>query len=80
MAHADDGPFVLASDYDALAARCAELEKDAARYRWLKDRPSLRISWYRCGGKFDPVGHLGDFDSLIDAEMQPDADGERHGS
>jgi hypothetical protein len=34
--------IVRASDYDALAARLAEAERDAARYRWLRDsRPNV---------------------------------------
>lgn len=31
--------YVLASDYDALASRLAEAERDAARYRWLRINP-----------------------------------------
>lgn len=29
--------YVAAADYEELAARCEALEKDAARYRWLRD-------------------------------------------
>jgi hypothetical protein len=31
------GEFVRLEDYDALTAKCAELEKDAARYRKVRD-------------------------------------------
>lgn len=34
---AKDDVLALLDDYEALEARLAELEKDAARYRWLCD-------------------------------------------
>ena len=37
MNEAADGPYVLASDYDALAAERDALRRDAERYRWLRD-------------------------------------------
>jgi len=39
MNAAPDGEFVTFKDYDALVARLAEAERDAARYRWLRDSP-----------------------------------------
>lgn len=53
------------AERDALAARVAELEADAARYRWLRD-------------EYDPSVHLEDlfyasgerFDALIDGELE----------
>ena len=46
LAHKDfpDIPadVVAASDYDALAARLAEAERDAARWRWFREHASVR--------------------------------------
>lgn len=67
---------VLASDYDALTARVAELEKDAARYRWIRDHAEVsfdrQVKWKptncphpiftRCGGKHE-------LDLMTDADM-----------
>lgn len=36
MEEDDVGNYVLHSDYAALEARVAELEKDAERYRWIR--------------------------------------------
>ena len=33
----DAGIYVLASDYDALRAQLAEAQRDAERYRWLRE-------------------------------------------
>ncbi len=41
------GLFVHESDYEALAARLAEAERDAARYRWLKtERGAAAHEWW----------------------------------
>lgn len=37
MFECDDGEFIRVFDYVELEERVAELEKDAARYRWLRD-------------------------------------------
>lgn len=62
----------LKGDYDALKARVAELEKDAARYRWLKS-DAQRLD--------DATQILPEcFDSYIDSMMaSPGADGGQHG-
>lgn len=35
---AEEIEYVLRKDYDALRSRLAEAERDAARYRWLRER------------------------------------------
>lgn len=54
-------------DRDTLKARVAKLEKDAARYRWLRDDQSAAL-WYErnwCLHETDKQ-----FDAAIDAAMQ----------
>ena len=53
-----DGNYVLHSDYAALEARVAELERDAERYRWL----SLAV-----------YGDKALADSFVDASMSREA-------
>lgn len=38
LADAEPRTVVLATDFDALAKRLEEAERDAARYRWLRER------------------------------------------
>lgn len=60
---------VLAFDYDALAARCAAAEKDAARYRWLREGD---YPWRTERMLRDSHGWLmtdDDLDAAIDAAM-----------
>lgn len=40
----DCGDYVHCCDYAALEARVAELEMDAARYRWLRDDADLDVA------------------------------------
>ena len=60
-------------DYDALAARLAKAERDAARYRWLRNTPIISV--YPCIRVFDRVRGLWRFvagteaDQFIDAAM-----------
>lgn len=81
-----DMDYVLASDYDALAARVAELEKDAWRYRWLRASTEPSGFWVAHGG---PGGmslwHGADLDAALDMEAEaamqaasPDADRAKH--
>jgi len=56
-------------DYAAMRAENEALRQDAERYRWLRARKDLRMSWYASGGVFDPVGTMGNMDSLIDAAI-----------
>lgn len=63
-----DGDWVLAEDHiaecDALKARLEEAERDAVRYRWLRDR-----AW-----PFEFNGDTpADADAAIDAAMRPPA-------
>ena len=44
MIESEFGWFVLASDYDALAARLAEAERDAKRYRHIRENDSARVA------------------------------------
>jgi hypothetical protein len=75
----NDVAYVLASDYDALTARVAELEKDAARYRWLRDQSDYgheAICRPQNGTPaYIPKG--GALDFVIDAAMAAPADGEK---
>lgn len=59
------------SDYEALEARIAELEKDAARYRWLRDSSN-----YPAGPYWDDLGDTCDpeeMDEMIDDAMSREA-------
>lgn len=57
---------VLAYDYDGLAARLAEAERDAARYRWLRDKSNF-------GGSpvavMRGVVWIADLDAFVDSAM-----------
>ena len=46
MAPHKRGDWVRFSDYDSLLRKFAEVERDAARYRWLRER--------QCGLELDP--------------------------
>jgi len=70
----DDGDFVLYEDYEALAAECDQLRKDAGRYRWLAD--TCVTDWL---GEEGPVlvhakpwnaNWRAELDAAIDAAMQ----------
>jgi hypothetical protein len=77
--------YVHASDYDALASRVAELEKDAARYRYIKQRGDdisfdTEVCWRPAGAKNDIYTsscNPFELDTFLDAAMsarQPAAD------
>lgn len=53
MSESPVGLYILASDYDALAARLAEAERDAARYRWLRDTRNESMDFYGTETEFD---------------------------
>ena len=68
-------PLIRLSDYEALAAECEKLRRDAERYRWLRadslssfeaglDEPQLVYSG-ACGGDWQDC-----IDSAIDEAMQ----------
>ena len=77
---ADEGEQLYA-DRDALKARVAELEKDAARYRWLRAEhklvrgtPLAAVSWKVYGDRnssdWANIFNEKELDSLIDAELE----------
>ena len=58
-------------EYDALAARLAEAERDAARYRWLRDSPSELMAI--CEWRLDEWCPVPSYcDAAIDAAMAAD--------
>lgn len=59
-----DGDWIRYDDYAALEARVAELERDAARYRWLRDLPEDHPS--ECIGNMP--GYM--WDKMIDEGME----------
>jgi hypothetical protein len=62
-----DEEFVLASEYDALAAELAAATKDAERYRWLRDPSnSMHPAWNTI---IDANVTGTAFDAAIDAAM-----------
>lgn len=80
-----DKHMVDVADYDALKRRVAELEKDAERYRWLRDaanepRSNTSVFMQDPGGgvMFEDGFGADALDAAIDAAMTPDADGARH--
>ena len=50
------GSYVLHSDYAALEALVAELEKDAARYRWLCNGNWYAVEGHLLHGHWDGKG------------------------
>ena len=69
--HKEDGLLVEYKDYAALEARVADLEKDAARYRWLRTYAEVEIpqSWLAHNSLYrDDTADT--WDSVIDTAMQ----------
>lgn len=66
----DEVQVVRASAYDSLSARCAALEQDAARYRWLK--ADMSIDRYGRSTAEVIIDTLSphNWDSAIDAAMR----------
>lgn len=69
-------PRCLRDEIERLQARCAELEKDAARYRWMRgDAPPHSERWSRWdikrweGGFFNPLERE-TLDAAIDAAIE----------
>ena len=58
----------LSAEYQALAAQLAEAERDAARYRWLRDVRDYSIICERPGNLYLRMPH--DLDAAIDAELE----------
>ncbi len=70
--------YVIAAEYDALAARLAEAERDAARYRWLRDMRNNKPAYATSTGEREAeriVNRLFGFewDHAIDAAMTADS-------
>ena len=63
--------YVCSSDYSALERRVAELERDAARYRWLRDNCQEAADNYATSGQlyFGTYGY-GGLDAEIDAKIE----------
>lgn len=63
--------YVRASDYAALDRRVAELERDAARYRWLRDNCQESEDYCATSGQlyFGTYGY-GGLDAEIDAKIE----------
>jgi hypothetical protein len=64
----------LTAERDALAQRCAAAERDAARYRWLRDvAPSLSrgpmLAFCTGPDRADEITALDDADAAIDAAI-----------
>jgi hypothetical protein len=70
LTECSDGDYYVASEVDA---RIAELEKDAARYRWLRSRQRLghwRVQqWQVEGGEWNPDKGTGSFEDLAEDEL-----------
>ena len=64
---------VRASDYDALLARCEADERDAARYRWLRDRSTPPDAVYIATDRITQSMVGDSIDAAIDAAMSIDA-------
>ena len=68
------GLLALLEHIDAKQARIAELEQDAARYRWLREQASIvhategNIKWEWESGEYGEPDHS--LDRFIDAAMQ----------
>lgn len=54
---------------DKLKAKLAEAERDAGRYRWLKERPGLAISWHTGKVAGYCIPEATSMDAAIDAAM-----------
>ena len=68
----EDGPFVAWDDYEALLAERNAAQKDAERYRWLRDPCSgaERVIFYCRGDYGRGLMSSAMLDAVIDAALQ----------